>query len=456
MNRKKYRIVAACMTLLMALGTVLPGSVAKADSESVPYLALGADLSVGERETVFSLLNVDPANLDAYNVLYVTNADEHNYLDNYIDSSIIGSRALSCVLIQKRTEGYGLQVTTHNITYCTSSMYVNALSTAGITDSRVVVAGPFPISGTAALVGAMKAYEDMTGEEISEEFQDTAMNELVVEGAIGESFGDDYEDSREIEEFILDLKIEVSEREFDEATERAELEALIRERATQRNLELSEEILNQLIDLMVKINDLNLDTSQIQQQTETITEPAASTEAAGQDQAASTEAAAKPQTASTEAAPGASNEDQIISQGQEQIEAFNSFFQDEDKTLGLTAAIQDDISQLKEAGEEVTEDQKKEIIVREFVNYGIIPAEEAEGDLSAYDGQVNNTLLIIDNIDLFGLDLEGYRERMAKTQESTEVPGESTEAAGEETGATETASPDETVENSAEGGTGQE
>ena len=30
------------------------------------------------------------------------------------------------------------------------------------------------------------------------------------------------------------------------------------------------------------------------------------------------------------------------------------------------------------------------------------------------------------------------------------------EAAGEETGATETASPDETVENSAEGGTGQE
>ena len=190
MNSKKSILTVLLLILTLAAGTVLPGIPAKADSVSTPYLALGADLTPGERETVFSLLNVDPDELDDYNVLYVTNKDEHNYLDQYISSSVIGTRALSCVLIQKRTEGYGLQVTTHNITYCTPSMYINALSTAGITDSRVVVAGPFPISGTAALVGAMKAYEDMTGEEITEEFQDAAMNEMVVEGLLGESFED--------------------------------------------------------------------------------------------------------------------------------------------------------------------------------------------------------------------------------------------------------------------------
>ena len=247
MNSKKSILTVLLLVLTLAAGTVLPGIPAKADSVSTPYLALGADLTPGERETVFSLLNVDLDELDDYNVLYVTNKDEHNYLDQYISSSVIGTRALSCVLIQKRTEGYGLQVTTHNITYCTPSMYINALSTAGITDSRVVVAGPFPISGTAALVGAMKAYEDMTGEEITEEFQDAAMNELVVEGLLGESFEDGEDDAAEaeVEEFIRELKLEVSEREFNEETEREEIEDLIRQKATERNLELSEELLEQ-------------------------------------------------------------------------------------------------------------------------------------------------------------------------------------------------------------------
>ena len=38
-------------------------------------------------------------------------------------------------------------------------MYENALTTAGVTDATVTVAGPFNITGTAALVGAMNAYE---------------------------------------------------------------------------------------------------------------------------------------------------------------------------------------------------------------------------------------------------------------------------------------------------------
>ncbi len=455
MNSKKSILTVLLLVLTLAAGTVLPGIPAKADSVSTPYLALGADLTPGERETVFSLLNVDPDELDDYNVLYVTNKDEHNYLDQYISSSVIGTRALSCVLIQKRTEGYGLQVTTHNITYCTPSMYINALSTAGITDSRVVVAGPFPISGTAALVGAMKAYEDMTGEEITEEFQDAAMNELVVEGLLGESFEDGEDDAAdaEVEEFIRELKLEVSEREFNEETEREEIEDLIRQKATERNLELSQELLDKIADLMEKIDKLNLDKEQIQKQTEVITETpeeassnetsTQSTQQAGdsteantseqkEDPAASTEGNKSGDTAKTE------NQDQTLIQGQEQLDSFNAFFQDEDKTLALLTSIQDDISKAQaedSTDAELTQDQKREIVKKEFINHGVIPAEEAEAegaDLSAYDSQIDKTVLIIDNIDLFNLDLEGYRERTASTDAASPSAADSSQTSSEE------------------------
>lgn len=67
-----------------------------------PYLALGADLSDDQKNTVLSLMGIDPANLANYNVTYVTNAQEHQYLDSYVDSSKIGSKSWSSVVIVKR------------------------------------------------------------------------------------------------------------------------------------------------------------------------------------------------------------------------------------------------------------------------------------------------------------------------------------------------------------------
>ena len=64
-----------------------------------PYLALGADLSDDQKNIVLSLMGIDPANLANYNVTYVTNAQEHQYLDSYVDSSKIGSKSWSSVVI---------------------------------------------------------------------------------------------------------------------------------------------------------------------------------------------------------------------------------------------------------------------------------------------------------------------------------------------------------------------
>ena len=121
-----------------------------------PYLALGADLSDDQRNTVLSLMGIDPANLANYDVTYVTNAQEHQYLDSYVDASKIGSKSWSSVVIVKRKKGNGLNISTNNITYCTVGMYKNALTTAGITDADIIVAGPKPISGTAALVESLR------------------------------------------------------------------------------------------------------------------------------------------------------------------------------------------------------------------------------------------------------------------------------------------------------------
>lgn len=88
-----------------------------------PYLALGADLSPQEQMTVLSLLGLDDINVDDYDIISITNADEHEYLDKYLDASIIGTRALSSVLVVGKEAGNGIHVTTKNISYCTEGMY---------------------------------------------------------------------------------------------------------------------------------------------------------------------------------------------------------------------------------------------------------------------------------------------------------------------------------------------
>ena len=93
-------------------------------------------------------MGVDASQLDQYDVVYVTNSEEHSYLDSYIASSEIGSRSLSSVVIVKKDSGSGLDIQTKNISFCTEGMYQNACATAGITDADIVSGArrpPFPV-----------------------------------------------------------------------------------------------------------------------------------------------------------------------------------------------------------------------------------------------------------------------------------------------------------------------
>ena len=189
----------------------------------------------------------------------VTNKDEHEYLDDYLSASVIGTRALSSVLVEKTDKGDGIDVTTKNITYCTEGMYQNALTTAGIEDADVVVAGPFNITGTAALVGAMNAYEDMTGETISEESKDAATNELVVTSELAEELND----SEKAEQFLALIKEEVLSADI---KDQEDINEVIGNCEQKMQIELTEEQRQQIAELMEKINGLDLDLDVLKQQ----------------------------------------------------------------------------------------------------------------------------------------------------------------------------------------------
>lgn len=219
-----------------------------------PYLALGADLNDSQRATILSTMGIDAANLSDYDVVYVTNAEEHQYLDSYISSSQIGTRSLSSVVIVQRDKGSGLNISTTNINYCTVGMYKNALTTAGVTDADIIVAGPTPISGTAALVGVLKAYQEMTGKEISDSVVDTALNELVLTGQLEESLKG--VSDAEVEEFIAYIKALIAK---DDLTDDEGINGAIDEACEKYGVTLSDDERQQIVDLVKKINSLGID-----------------------------------------------------------------------------------------------------------------------------------------------------------------------------------------------------
>ena len=244
--------------LICAL-TLTLGFSSRADSGEKPILALGSDLSAEQRATVLGLLGINEADLANYEVIYVTNQEEHQYLDAYMSSSVIGTKALSSVLIRPADEGAGLNVSTYNISYCTIDMYTNALLTAGLENADVYVAAPSNISGTSALIGAVKGYADMTGSSVNEQALETAVNELVVTGEIGDILGD----SETASDMVAYIKQQIVEQGVDS---KEDIETIIRNAMKEFGISLSDEDVAKLVDLMDKISKLDIDVDALARQ----------------------------------------------------------------------------------------------------------------------------------------------------------------------------------------------
>ena len=255
MNIKK--IFVFVLAILMAVTTFI--TPAHADSEQ--YLILGENLSDSEKATVLELLGVD--NIEHYNVAYITNAEEYEHLGDYLSSDIIGSRALSSALLTKEKEGHGISIETFNITYCTKEMYQNALITAGVKDISVKIAGPFKISGTAALVATIKSYEIMTGKTLDPDAIDAANNEIVVTKDLVNDIGAEKE-----AELIAALKQEIAKMGDNYTKE--DILKILEDLCAKLEITLTEENKQDILALMDKLSKIDIDEEALKEQAKEI------------------------------------------------------------------------------------------------------------------------------------------------------------------------------------------
>ena len=231
--------------------------------ENHTVVALGADLTAEQKATVLSLMEISEQQLSEYEVVYITNAQEHQYLDQYLSSSVIGSKSLSSVILKRGSAGSGVRVTTKNINYCTTGMYRNALLTAGVEDVEIIVAAPTQISGTAALIGAVKAYEKMNGETISDASLSNALDELITTGELAKAAQNVSSD--EIEQLIAYLKEKIANGELDSDDD---IREAIKDGEAQFGVSLSEEEIQRIINLMNKLESMGLNSDYLISQAE--------------------------------------------------------------------------------------------------------------------------------------------------------------------------------------------
>ena len=229
----------------MAVGMIVPAYAENIQSRAV----IGADLTDDQIAAVYNAFGIRRG--DAIE-LRVTNGEERQWLQGYVDESLIGTRSISCVYVELLPEGSGMDVTTSNITWCTGEMYISALATAGITDARVIVAAPFEVSGTAALTGVYKAYEDMTGKKLDDLAKLVSTQELTITGELANEIG-----SMDSTSIVNDLKLMLDETQ--KMTD-DEIRAEIVEIAGRYNVSLTNTQIQQLIDLCRSLEGLDADS----------------------------------------------------------------------------------------------------------------------------------------------------------------------------------------------------
>ncbi len=218
---------------------------------------IGADLSADQIAAVYRAFGVSRGSVIE---LTVTNAEERTWLQGYVDPALIGTRSISSVYVELLPAGANMDVSTSNITWCTPEMYMSALATAGVTDAKVVVAAPFAVSGTAALTGVYKAYEDMTGKKLDDLAKAVSTQELTITGDLAQEIG-----SMDSTSIVNELKLMLDEtRRMTDEQIRQQIIAI----AAQYNVSLTDKQISQLISLCRSLE--GLDPNSLKQRVEDI------------------------------------------------------------------------------------------------------------------------------------------------------------------------------------------
>lgn len=244
------RTISILMVLLLFSSLVFADAV----MEENIVVSVGKNLTDGQRKDILNYFGVD----ENTKVVEVTNQEEREYLGKHIDEKLLGTRAISCAYVEKLDEGEGITVSTHNISWVTEDMYRNALITAGVKDAKVIVTSPVNVSGTAALTGIIKAFEDITGAEVTKLEKDVASEEIAKTAMLGDEIG-----KEEASELVNNVKAYIvandvkSKKGIKKATE---------DMAKELNIELTDEQIKEITSLMKRISKLDLNLDEIKEQ----------------------------------------------------------------------------------------------------------------------------------------------------------------------------------------------
>ncbi|NLU11261.1 MAG: DUF1002 domain-containing protein [Tepidanaerobacter acetatoxydans] len=243
-------IITSILITLMPIGVL---------ADQADVVIFGADITQSQRQEMLKIFNV---NENDVMILTVTNDEEREYLEGLVPEQQIGTRAISSAYVKLAPKNSGIKVETYNITWVTKEMYANAMVTAGIEDAEVIAAAPFKVSGTAALTGIMKAFEKASGKKLSQEAKKTASEELVLTGDLGEEIGKD-----KAAKLVQDVKKQVVKQKIKNPED---IRNVIKKIAAELDIELTEEQINQIMDLMKRISKLDLDINKISKQLDKI------------------------------------------------------------------------------------------------------------------------------------------------------------------------------------------
>ena len=245
------KTISLILAALFGVCLIMPAAMAASIAPGEQRITMGADLSDAQCASIYEFFGVERGTIKE---LTVTNSEERSYLEGLIPDERLGRVALSCVYITVLDAGSGIKVETNNINWCTEQMYINAMITAGIADASVKVSAPYPLSGTAALTGIYKAYEDITGEKLDEDAKAAAAEELITTGELAEFIG-----SEEATRLINELKKILNN--IKSMTD-DEVRAEIRRIAAQCNISVTDSQVEQLLTLCRTLQNLDVENLQ--------------------------------------------------------------------------------------------------------------------------------------------------------------------------------------------------
>ncbi|WP_051986380.1 DUF1002 domain-containing protein [Clostridium amazonitimonense] len=248
----KNKILSALLASVIITGLFSPVS-AMAKDENKRIVTLGADLTKAQRVQMLDRFNVTQDQIEKNEIkeVEVTIQDIREQLRMDTSKPVAkGSVSISSCYVEVLPKGKGIKVTTNNLTEVTKNMLSNAIVTSGITDAKVIADAPYEVTGTAALAGILKGFEQSMGKELPLENKEVARDEINVTKSLGNEIGPDKAAS-----LINDAKTEVIK---DKPKDKEDITAIVDKTADKYEVKLSESQQESITQLLTRLNNLDL------------------------------------------------------------------------------------------------------------------------------------------------------------------------------------------------------